>query len=272
LAKELLHHEVMNNPGVEPARWIYVLHGIFGAGRNWASVMRRVLRERQDWGVVLVDLREHGGSRGFAPPHTLAAAASDLQRLVEHTGRRSDAVLGHSFGGKVALEYARQVGVEGVDQVWVIDSTPEATPPRGSAAKMISVVRRYPGPFASRDELVQALVGEGIETGTAQWMATNLEPAGGEYRWRLDFAALEELLHDFFRTDLWEIVEAPAGPRLYFVRAETGTVLSDAAAARIEAAGRSNGRVTLHPVAGGHWLNADNPDAIVRLLTESLES
>lgn len=271
MADELLHHEVMTDSGVEPERWIYALHGIFGAGRNWASLMRRMIRERPEWGVVLVDLREHGGSRGFAPPHTLAAAASDLQRLVERSGRRSDAVLGHSFGGKVALEYARQVGEGGVDQVWVVDSTPEATPPGGSAATMIRVVRRHPGPFATRDELIQALVGEGVAIGTAQWMATNLEPAAGGYRWRLDFDALEELLSDFFRTDLWDVVEARTGPRLFFLRAGTGSVLSDAAAARIEAAGSANGRVTLHTVAGGHWLNADNPEAVARLLIESLQ-
>lgn len=267
----ILKHEILTEPGAEPDYWIYVLHGIFGAGRNWASLMRRVVRERDDWGAVLVDLREHGGSLGFNPPHTLAAAAEDIIRLSEHLDLRSDAVLGHSFGGKVALEYARQVGSAGVDQLWEIDSTPEATAPRGSAAEMIRLVRRFPGPFASRDELVSALVGEGIATGVAQWMSTNLETFPGGYRWRLDFDALEELLQDFFRTDLWEVVEAPDGPEIHFVRASTGSVLSDAAAARIEEAGRSNRRVLLHPVEGGHWLNADNPGAVVELLTESLQ-
>jgi hypothetical protein len=47
-------------------------------------------------------------------------------------------------------------------------------------------------------------------------------------------------------------------------------VLSEGATARIEAAGRENGRVFLHRMEGGHWLNADNPDAMVELLSAEL--
>jgi pimeloyl-ACP methyl ester carboxylesterase len=269
LSDKILYHELLTAPGATPERWLFVLHGIYGAGRNWATVVRRVLRERPEWGAVLVDLREHGGSRGFPPPHTLEAAADDLGALARSLGVRSDAVLGHSFGGKVALMYGQRAA-GAVDQLWIIDSTPEAGPPGGSAAEMLRLLRRHPGPFASRDELVQALAGEGVEVGIAQWMATNLEPVEGEYRWRLDFDVMEELLRNFFQTELWDFVEAPTGPRLHFVRAESASVLSAAATARIEAAGQVNGRVFLHRVEGGHWLNADNPDAVVRLLTAQL--
>jgi pimeloyl-ACP methyl ester carboxylesterase len=260
----------MTAPGATPERWLYVLHGIYGAGRNWATLIRRVIRERPEWGAVLVDLREHGGSQGFPPPHTLEAAADDLAKLVQNLDLRSDAVLGHSFGGKVALMYGKRA-VGAVSELWIIDSTPEARTPDGTATGMLRVVRRHPGPFASRDAAVQALIGERVEPGIAQWMATNLELADGEYRWRLDFDIMEELLEDFYRTDLWEMVEAPpAGVRVHFVRAESHSVLSEEATARIEAAGRENGRVFLHRMEGGHWLNADNPDAMVELLSAEL--
>lgn len=269
MADRILNHELLTVPGATPQRRLFVLHGIFGTGRNWSTLVRRLLRERPDWGAVLVDLREHGGSTGFEPPHTLEAAAGDLSALVGSLGVRSDAVLGHSFGGKVALLYGQQAP-GAVDELWIIDSTPEARPPGGSAAAMLRIVRGHPGPFPSRDEAVQALVAEGVQLGIAQWMATNLELVEGEYRWRLDFDALGELLQDFFHTDLWDFVEAPTGPRVHFVRAESASVLSEEAAARIEAAGRDHGRVFLHHVAGGHWLNVDNPAGLVRLLAEHL--
>ncbi len=269
MSDQLLHHELLTAPGASPERWLFVLHGIYGAGRNWATLVRRVVRERPEWGAVLVDLREHGRSLGFPPPHTLEAAADDLAGLVRSLGVRSDAVLGHSFGGKVALMYGKRAA-GAVDDLWIIDSTPEARPPGGGAAGMLRAIRRHPGPFASRDELVRALGGEGVQPGIAQWMATNLEQTDGEYRWRLDFDVMEELLQDFFRTDLWDIVEASAGPRIHFVRAESSSVLSEEAATQIEAAARASGRVFLHRVQGGHWLNADNPDALVELLAANL--
>lgn len=270
----ILHHDRITAGGAAPARWLYVLHGIFGAGRNWRSVVQRVVRGRPEWGAVLVDLREHGRSVGFQPPHALAAAAGDLEGLVRATGLPATAVLGHSFGGKVALLFAREhARAAGVEQLWIVDSTPAPVPsPRGSAWAMLELLRRHPGPFPSRGEAVATLEAEGVASGVAQWVSSNLQPDGaGALRWRLDLDALEALLRDFFRADLWDVVEDPPGNvRIHFLKAEASDVLPEAVAERIQAAGGRNGRVDLHRIAGGHWLNADNPEAVEALLAREL--
>lgn len=249
-----------------PDRWLAVLHGIYGAGRNWRSVARSVVEERPDWGAVLVDLREHGGSTGFEPPHTLARAAADLDAIRESPVR---AVLGHSFGGKVALLRGRDD--PGVEQVWVVDSTPEAREPEGSAWDMLRLLRRLPESFNERDDAVRALADRGVDRPVALWMTANLERRDGGYTWRIDLDDMEALLRDFFRTDLWDVVESPRdGLELHFVRATRSAVLSAEAVGRIRVAGAATGRVFLHDVQGGHWLNADNPDAVVALLAPRL--
>ncbi len=63
--------------------------------------------------MVLVDQRCHGLSsqvEGFRPPHTLGASATDVAQLFrsQFGGRAPNMVIGHSLGGKVALEYLRQ--------------------------------------------------------------------------------------------------------------------------------------------------------------------
>lgn len=263
----ILHHEVI---GHSPAAgWLYVLHGVFGAGRNWGTVARSLRRVRPDWGVVLVDLREHGDSRGFPPPHTVSAAARDLADLAAATGLPPRALLGHSFGGKVALSRAA-AGLAGLEQVWVIDSTPEAAPPAGSAWRMLQAVKRLPDRFASRELLIRALEADGFDPAVAQWMATNLERADGGFRWRFDVDAVESLIRDFFATDLWPVVEAPpASIEIRFVKAAASTVLSAEAVGRIHDASQ-RGRVRLDELPGGHWLNADNPEGLVELLQRGL--
>lgn len=253
--------------GARPDAWLAMLPGIYGAGRNWGSVARGLVTRRPAWGVLLVDLRQHGGSTGFSGPHTIEAAAGDLSTLGSPGPVR--AVAGHSFGGKVALTYARDAG--SIEQVWVVDSTPAAREPGGSAWSMLEILRRVPDRYDAREEAVAALVGEGVEKPTALWMTTNLEWDGAAYRWRLDLDDMEALLRSFFEADLWPLVESPPERlTVHFIRATESSVLGEDAAERIRAAGQPTGRVHLHEVDGGHWLNADNPEALLALLEREL--
>ena len=272
-APRVLHYDTVAEDGATPGSWLVVLHGIYGSGRNWNTVARRIARERTDWGVLLVDLRQHGASRGFAPPHTLAAAAADVQRTIESTELPVRGVLGHSFGGKVALMHARDHGA-GLATLWLVDATPEARSPWGSAWEMLAALRRVPGPFRGREEGVQSLISLGVAPPVAQWMAINLEPERENsmmYQWRLDPADMEALLADFFRTDLWSVVDdPPPGLEVHLVKAEESSVVGEAACRRVLEAERRTGHVHLHRVAGGHWVNSDNPDALLELLEAGL--
>lgn len=273
MSEPRIHHRLVG--GDEADRWLYVLHGIYGAGRNWASLAKALTAYRPEWGAVLVDLRLHGHSQGFSPPHTLQACVADLAALAAGEGRPPAAVLGHSFGGKVALLWAARGAPR---QTWVIDSTPARRSPGGSAYRMLGILERLPPAFASRAEAVAALEAAGFASHVAQWMATNLVPRGGAYRWRFDLAGIASLLDDFFRVDLWDVVEAPpAGAEVHIVRADQSDVLDEADLARVRGAARdtsgadAGGWTFLHELHGGHWLHVDNPDGLQALLVEHLD-
>ena len=61
---------------------------------------RKLNERRPDWGVILVDLRQHGRSEAGQTPHTVGACAEDLHAIIGELGV-IDALAGHSFGGKV---------------------------------------------------------------------------------------------------------------------------------------------------------------------------
>lgn len=258
-----------------------LVHGIYGSGRNWGSVARRLVAERPEWAVVLVDMRCHGRSTGFPPPHTVEACAADLRALEERLGFRADAVLGHSYGGKVALVHARMgrhaVGQRG--QIWLIDSSPGAGRPSGAAWRMLDVLRRSGGPFPSRKAAQAAVEAEGVSPAVAAWMATNAIRRGGggdgsgaaeSWRWRLNPDEMEALLRDYFRTDAWDVVEDPsAATEIHVVKASESSVLDPTSIQRLRVAG-AHRRLRLYEVAGGHWLNADNPRAVQTLLAANL--
>src|SRR3989442_11776850 len=142
----VLSHTLVASNGHAPQRWLVILHGAFGAGRNWGTIARRLAQVRPEWGVVLADLRMHGASQGFPPPHTLEAAAADVDVLGRSLRIPFDAALGHSLGGKIALLYAARHAAA-LRQVWLVAATPAAGPPPGGGLPMLPGGPGPPPPF-----------------------------------------------------------------------------------------------------------------------------
>jgi esterase len=261
-----LYHERIARSDA-PARWLVFLHGIYGSGGNWRSIARKLTERRPEWGVVLVDLRQHGRSEPGEPPHTIAACADDVRALVGELGGVR-AIAGHSFGGKVALATRSRADV---DQIWVLDASPSARPgaaadPENTVLRVLELMERLPRTWTSRDDFVAAVVAEGHDAGLARWLAMNLVPDGGGFALRLDLAALREMLADYYATDLWAVLEAP-GSEVHVAVAARSSTVSAADRGRLAAA---PSHVQVHDVAAGHWLHIDAPAIVVDLFASHL--
>ena len=257
----MLHHERI--AGAAAARWLLLTHGIYGSGGNLRSVARRLVAERPDWGVVLVDLRGHGRSELGAPPHDLAACASDVRVLIDHVP--VDALAGHSFGGKVVLA-ARALAPPSVRQVWMLDATPSAGAMRGESVRVLELMEQLPRRWARRDDFVAAVVAGGHAPGIAHWLAMNVVPEGDGYVLRLDLSAIRAMLVDYFARDLWQVALDPELPGTLEV------VVGDRSDA-VDAADRARlvgPTVHLHHVEAGHWLHLDAPTEVVAHLAHRL--
>ena len=85
-----------------------MLHGIYGRGRNWQAIARALVSRRPEYACWLVDLPYHGDSPAARHGDGVAGLAADLDEWLRAEAIRPDALLGHSFGGKVALALARR--------------------------------------------------------------------------------------------------------------------------------------------------------------------
>jgi pimeloyl-ACP methyl ester carboxylesterase len=252
-----------------PRHALIMLHGIYGRGRNWQTIARRVAEARRDYSCWLVDLPHHGNSPAGAHGDSVVGLSTDVVDWLRSENIPVRAILGHSYGGKVAIAMARALRDIPL-QTWVIDSTPEAKAPTGSAWEMLEVVRRLPPRFASRDEAVAAIVSRGYAQGVAQWMTTNLVRRHDGFEWGIDFDAMERLLRDFFSTDLWQVIEsAPPNHEFHFVKASQSSVLTPEAVGRLE---RVGDHVVVHHLEGGHWIHAESPQVVSALLIDRLSA
>lgn len=96
-----LHLHRYGPPG--PAR-VLGIHGLTGHGRRWRTLATRYLG---DIGVLAPDLLGHGRS-SYAAPWTVDANVAALATLIENEADAPVVVVGHSFGGAVALHLAAQ--------------------------------------------------------------------------------------------------------------------------------------------------------------------
>jgi len=267
----VLYHRLVESGSAKHTA--FVLHGALGSGQNFSRFIRSLSRERPDYRYVLVDLRHHGSSAGAPPPNTLAACAGDLAGLAAAIGSEPRVVIGHSFGGKVAIEYAR-LGAPALEQVWVLDSLLGARDELEDTeiARVIRAVRSVPMPASSRRDVTEHLVREsGLSSGLAEWMATNLKRVGERYEWVFDLDAIEELMLDYFRVDTWDyLARARERPEFRLAVAERSDRWTPALRERAKALAPS-ARVVYHELErSGHWVHVDNPDGLLALLREHM--
>jgi esterase len=258
-------HSLVAARDAAPTRTAYVLHGILGSGRNWRTTARRLAAARPDTRYVLVDLRNHGRSDGAPPPHSVTTAADDLVALHAEVGPPDEAI-GHSFGGKVALRYAER-HPQGLGQVWVLDSRADGAEPDpdNDVARVLRALRRVPVPLAEREEVVEHLSALGFGEMLSRWMTTNLVRGEGGFVFAFDLDAVDEMIQDYWRQDLWPVLRDPPCP-IDVVRAGRSDRWSPQVVARY--ADEAHEDVTLHVLPdAGHWLHVDDPEGLVRLMT-----
>lgn len=253
-------------PSGEAGRVVIFLHGVFGRGRNFGTLARRLVEARPDLAVALVDLRLHGDTGSVEGPHSLQAAAEDLESVVRSVvPRRVAAVVGHSLGGRVALAYG---GTRPELPIRILDITPGSRPAalRGAGGvseplKVLTILEGLAKTFSDRQAFIDEVVDAGQPLAIARWLATNLVRLGegAGYRLDMDLPGLRELLEDHYRTDLWH---AARGDCRFLLagRSEAG-----GASDRARLMSELPSQVDVLPEAD-HWLHRGDPEGVLTWL------
>lgn len=264
MSERSLHSTLVRPASGEASKAIFFLHGILGSGTNLRSLAQAFVQAVPNFAAVLVDLRLHGRSRSFTPPHDVNACANDLIELSARIPLPVCGVFGHSFGGKVGLAF-HALRPE-LERVVLLDSGVGARPDRvGSEETMrvIDVLERLPHHYARRDDFIARVRAEGLSGGIADWLAMNLEREPSGFKLSLDLDGVRALLDSYFTLDLWSVLE-DSKARIDIVIGGRSRVWDESDRERAQAlAAKKPGRVNVHLLQeAGHWVHVDAPEAL----------
>jgi esterase len=175
-----LHFEAVGK-----GRPLIILHGLLGSADNWRLMSRRL---GAHYKVLAVDLRNHGRS-----PHSdifdYDVMTADLREFMEQQALRRIMLLGHSIGGKVAMQFAIDYS-ERVDRLVIVDIGPKPYEPSQryilEALRSLDLTRCKS--FADVDA---ALAAEVSSESLRQFLLKNLaRDENGRLRWKVHLEAI----------------------------------------------------------------------------------
>lgn len=238
-----------------------------------------------------MDLRNHGRSAEigcFEPPHTMENAANDLASLIKSQGWNwPDVVIGHSMGGKVALQFAQSCSrgdygqpAQLPKQLWVLDSVPGKVGREnsdGEVEKVLQTLKSLPSSIPSRKWLVDYLLEHGFSKALSEWLGCNLKKSGDEMTWTFNIDAAFQMFNSYWETDYWPLLDhPPKGTEISIVRAEKSDRWEAEVIDRLEslASKKTNegqGKFSYHVLPdSGHWVHVDNPNGLLQIVAPRL--
>jgi esterase len=239
---------------------IIILHGLLGSSDNWRAISKRLSR---NYKIYTVDLRNHGQS-----PHseimTYPAMAEDVRELLERERISECHVVGHSLGGKVAMQFATS-HPDRVRKLAIIDIAPRAYPP-SQRAILAALEQLELQSFGSFGEIDAALAPAIPDAAMRQFLMKNIArvPSGG-FQWRIDLASIRNSYDQ-----LTKPISAAASydkPTL-FMRGGRSDYIADGDLPSINAIFTRAELVTIP--GAGHWLHAEAMDEFLQILTDFL--
>jgi esterase len=170
---------------------LIILHGLFGSADNWMT-QAKMLGEH--FHVYTVDQRNHGLSP-HSPDHDYLSMTEDINGFFVQHKLKDAIVLGHSMGGKTAMNFAIQYPSK-TKKLIVVDIMPKPYPIhhdkilRGLKALNLTSL-------ASRNQADAELAKHVDEPEVRQFLLKNLSrEQGGGFSWKLNLSAIDQNIEE----------------------------------------------------------------------------
>jgi pimeloyl-ACP methyl ester carboxylesterase len=247
---------------------LIILHGLYGSSDNWVTIAKALSHR---FTVFLPDQRNHGNSP-HEDIHDYLSMSRDLHEFAADLNLKRFFLAGHSMGGKTAMMFAMNYP-EIIECLVIMDISPFTDRTRSTSAYryhhgiLRAMLDTDLSSASRRDEIEMELADKIKEVNVRGFIMKNLQRTENKkFRWKINIAALLNNLKNIV-TDLpfpENSADEITGFPVVFLKGENSDHLLNEDYDRIK---------RLFPAAeikiiknAGHWLNADNPEAVIKEL------
>lgn len=235
---------------------VIILHGMFGTLDNWQTIAKKLAEE---YTVFILDQRNHGRSP-HAEEMNYPIMAEDLHDFMENNWIYKAHIIGHSMGGKTAMQFALNYP-QMVDKLVIVDIAPK-TYVGGHQDIFKALLGVDINNLETRGQAEEQLAQDIQELGVRQFLLKNLtRKKEGGFKWKMNLKAIHEHYQAILeKVEGMEKFEGPSlfirGGRSNYVKEEDMIMIREKfVAAQLETVS-----------SAGHWVHAEAPSVLLEKL------
>ncbi len=255
---EVLHSKILGH-----GRPLLILHGFLGMSDNWKTLGNQYTEK--GYQVHLIDQRNHGKSF-HSPDFDYQFLAGDVNTYMTFHQIPEAAILGHSMGGKTAMQFACSYP-DKVSKLIIADIAPKFYPPHHQGI-INALLNLDFGTLSSRKETDEQLSKYLTDFGIRQFLLKNLYwKEKNKLALRFNLAVLKDKMEEIGATI--DAMDSYEGDTLFLRGSRSEYILlNDFGHIK-----RHFPKASLETIANaGHWLHAENPKAFFSKTMEFLNS
>lgn len=234
---------------------LIILHGLFGSSDNWLSIAK-VFGE--NYTVYTIDQRNHGQS-----PHSdyfsYEIMADDLKAFIVEHNIDNPIILGHSMGGKTAMQFAVN-NPKILKKLIVVDIGAKSYPVHhDTILKGLNSINI--NELKSRGEADQQLSKHVSELGIRQFLLKNITRSSDGFKWKVNLPIIERGIEQIgiglLSNDYYE------GETLFIRGGNSNYILEE----DIKMLNHHFPKHKLETIKNaGHWVHAEQPEQFVEVV------